>query len=431
LHDPLITLLTERQVRMKFGMRLFGNCLGIAALACGLWLCCLLPAAAAQPGNSFPVQTAEPTNSAVRETDFALRFPHPAALIDAIPAADAVTVAAGRHLAQNKPRLYSAERQSIDPQRQQPTGPPKWKWSLATGYRQDDLNWNIGGELPESPLFEALLPGLDPALAGTYVNVLSELSWTDVEILQLEFGLQRKFSNNLRLKGLLGYGMIIDGQVQDSDYAGDNRTLEFSRSNNGADDGDVWDFSVALGYDFSFLSDILTLTPLGGFSYHAQNLKMVDGVQTVSNFGWPVPLGPFDGLDSSYDTDWYGPWIGGEFSFAIPGKAPGEPIHRFWLGLEYHLAEYEAKANWNLRPDFAHPVSFEHEADGDGWVLTGGYSWFFTPRWALDIKGKYQKWETDPGIDRVFFFDGTSATARLNEVEWDSYSATIGICCRW
>ena len=94
-------------------------------------------------------------------------------------------------------------------------------------------------------------------------------------------------------------------------------------------------------------------------------------------------------------------------------------------------AEYEAKANWNLRGDLAHPVSFEHEADGDGWVLTGGYSWHFTSRWALDLQGKYQEWSTDPGIDRVFGANGSTLTTVLNEVNWNSFSATIGVSCRW
>ena len=278
-------------------------------------------------------------------------------------------------------------------------------------------------------MFQTLLPGLPASLAGRFVNILSELTWTDVEILQLEFGLERRFDSNFRLKGQLGYGIVVNGQVQDSDYVGDNRTLEFSRSNSDADKGDVWDFSVALGYDFSFLSDTIILTPLGGLSYHAQNFYMVAGEQTVSNFGWPTPLGPsaLVFLDSSYDADWYGPWIGGDISFMIHRGELREPAHRFWLGVEWHFyAEYEATAYWNLRA-----LRFEHEADGDGWVLTGGYSWFINNRWALDLKGKYQKWSTGSGSDRLFFADGTSLSAVLNEVNWDSFSATIGISCRW
>jgi hypothetical protein len=401
-------------------------------LACGLWLCSLLPAAAAQPADPVPATAVTPANAAIDDTFFSLPAAGQASFLYTTPSADSRALSLTRSLAQNKPRLYSVERVGIEPQQQEEEGEQKWQWSLATGYRTDNLEWNIGGNLPAQPDFSILLPGLPPALAGTFVNVLSELSWTDVTVLQFEFGLERRFKNNLRLKGQLGYGIVVDGKVQDSDYAGNNRTLEFSRSNNGADKGDVWDFSAALGYDISFLNDLIILTPLGGVSYHAQNLFMVDGVQTMSNFGWPTPLGPFAGLDSSYDADWYGPWVGGDISVTIKRSDLTGPAHRFWGGVEWHFyAEYEAKAQWNLRPDFAQPVSFEHESNGNGWVINGGYSWFITPRWALDLKGKYQTWKTDPGIDRVFGANGTSLTTRLNEVEWDSFSATIGISCRW
>ena len=414
-------------------MRRARSCHAISGLACWLLLCSLLPASAAQPAND-----------ARNDTLFSLPTADPTASLYTIPVAGASDVPAIWPLAQNTPRLYSVKRVGIEPQKET-EGPPKWQWSLATGYRQDDLSWNIGGNIfdnnPPDFDFQTYLPGLPTSLAGRYVNILSELAWTDVTIAQLEFGLQRRWDSNLHLEGQLGYGIVVDGKVQDSDYVGDNRTLEFSRSNNGADKGDVWDVSVALGYDFSFVSDMLGITPLFGLSYHAQNFYMVDGVQTVSNYGWPTPLGPFAGLDSSYDADWFGPWTGADFSITIPRKGLAEPAHRFLIGFEWHFYfEYRARADWNLRSSFAHPVSFEHETDGGiwpfaddggGWVFTGGYSWFITPRWALDLRGKYQKWETDSGEDRTYFYDGTSGTTPLNKVKWDSFSTTIGISCRW
>lgn len=285
----------------------------------------------------------------------------------------------------------------------------KWQWTFNTGYRQDNLDWNIAGDIN-----------------GNNPNILSELTWTDLEIFQLEFGLERRFKRNFKLGGTLAYGLIFDGQNQDSDYLGDNRTLEFSRSNNSADGDDTWDLSVAFGYEFLFGSGTIGLTPLFGLSYHAQKLQITDGFQTIP------PLGPFPGLNSSYDASWYGPWTGLDFFFGILRKDRMTLRHEFKFGVEYHFyAEYYAKANWNLRSDFAHPKSFEHETDGSGIIFKGGYKYFFDARWSLDFNGKYQKWETDPGIDRVFFSNGTVVETRLNEVNWDSYSLMIGVTCRW
>jgi hypothetical protein len=287
-----------------------------------------------------------------------------------------------------------------------------WQWSLDIGYRIDDIDWSIAGPAP-------------PALGGNYVNVLSELTWSDLEIFQLEFGLEKTFPNKLLLKGSLAYGQIFDGENQDSDYAGNNRTLEFSRSNNSSDDGDTWDGSIGLGYYFPLLSDTFRITPLIGFSVHVQNLTITEGFQTIP------PFGPFPGLNSSYETLWYGPWGGLEMKVRKYKNNGMLLTHEIILGIEYHWVEYDAEANWNLRTDLAHPVSFEHEADGSGVVFSAGYSYFFNLQWSMDFSGKYQKWETDPGTDRVFFADGTEAETPLNEVNWESFSIMVGVTCRF
>lgn len=277
------------------------------------------------------------------------------------------------------------------------------------GYRVDDLDWNIAG----TP-------------AGTDPNVLSELTWEDLEIYQL------RASGKLRvgrpdfpyfttyLRGSLGYGWIVDGEVQDSDYAGDDRTLEFSRSVSDNDDDDVWDLSVGLGFRFPLWEERLAFSPVVGYSYHEQNLNMTDGVQVLDPldlFG----LGPFPGLDSTYETMWRGPWAGVDFEFM--------PVERLSLtgSFEYHWPDYEAEADWNLRSDLAHPKSFEHEADGEGIVLSVDAVFDLDERWSLNLSGDYQDWETDSGDDRTFFADGSVGVTRLNEVNWESYAVMLGV----
>jgi opacity protein-like surface antigen len=284
---------------------------------------------------------------------------------------------------------------------------------LEGGYRLDELDWTIAG-----------------TTAGTNPNILSELTWEDLEIYQL------KLKGNLDLEkadflwfstvlqGSVGYGWITDGENQDSDYIGDNRTLEFSRSNNETDADTVFDWSLDLGFKFRFFNEKLTLTPRMGYSYHEQNLNITDGVQTVDIVA-PVTLGPFPGLDSTYETEWSGPWAGLELEY-LPTKAL-----RLFGRFEYHWGDYEAEANWNLRTNLDHPKSFTHNADFTGTTLAIGASYALTPAWSCELNAEYLKWETDAGTDRTFFADGTVGTTRLNEVNWESRSIMLGLQYRF
>jgi len=279
-------------------------------------------------------------------------------------------------------------------------------FTLGAGYRSDDLDWNIAGDV-----------------SGNNPNVLSELNWEDLGIFQVKLDNVSIF-RGIYFRGAVAYGWIMTGDVQDSDYLGDNRTLEFSRSNNSADDGNTLDATVGIGYQFSFGSNFLSFAPLVGYSHHEQNLTATDGNQTIP------PTGSFAELDSTYETEWVGPWIGADLVFRMPHEKKYFEEFSFQVSFEYHWADYNAEADWNLRTDFAHPKSFEHNADGIGWIVSADWNIFFTSQLGFKMSVNYRAWDTDPGIDRTFFSDGTAAETRLNDVNWDSYAIMFGIVYR-
>lgn len=286
---------------------------------------------------------------------------------------------------------------------------------LSAGPREDRLDWSIAGDRH-----------------GNNPDVLSEMKWRNLEIGQVKVQSRFTLPRVLHLRGSLGYGWILNGDNRDSDYLGDNRTIEYSRTDNNADDGSVFDFSGAVGYPLEFGREVtVTLRPLLGYSHHRQNLSITDGCQTIATPGLTPGPGPFPGLDSHYDARWYGPWAG--FEVGLGTEIPGGFIQRVegFFGFEYHRADYRAQADWNLRQDLAHPNSFRHRADGAGYVLSGGVNLFFTPRWALTAEVVYQDWSTQQGRHRVYFADGKTIDTQLNEVNWRSVALGLGVVYRF
>lgn len=279
--------------------------------------------------------------------------------------------------------------------------------TLATGYRVDDLHWNIAGN-------------------SNNPNVLSELTWSDLQTLQATASGSALVNEWLYLRGFLGYGYTFSGDNQDSDFSGNDRTQEYSRSSSSADGGSVLDAAIGVGYRFSLLSGRLKLAPLLGYSYSQQKLKQTDGVQVIATPAKGTPAaGPLQGLDSSYDASWLGPWLGIDLSFDIT-----ERITLFG-SFEYHWASFDAEGNLNLRSDLAHPKSYEHDADGKGFLITLGAEYHLSGPWAVNLSFNYQEWSTDPGVDRLYAANGSVQETRLNEVQWDSWSLMVGLVYRF
>ncbi|MEQ6341362.1 MAG: TonB-dependent receptor [Gammaproteobacteria bacterium] len=277
--------------------------------------------------------------------------------------------------------------------------------SLSAGYRQDRLNWSIAG-----------------TSVGTNPNILSELSWDNLNIAQLRAGGKITYKNDWVMRGAASYGEIITGRNQDSDYLGDNRTMEFSRSNNKAG-GNVRDASLGVGHTFRFfdktVGKFINLTPLAGYSLNQQNLIMTDGYQT-----WP-PTGAFPGLNTTYNAEWKGPWVG------MDAWLQAGPKLAVIASLEYHWVDYSAEANWNLRDEFARPLSFTHYARGNGYTASLGGSYSIARSFLLNVTLEHRKWTTDPGKDVTYFADGKIGHTQFNQANWESMAAMVEAVVRF
>lgn len=294
--------------------------------------------------------------------------------------------------------------------------------NLNLGYRVDQLDWNIANNT-----------------SGGSPNVLSELTWKDLKIFEmsldgfLEVGNENFTHLSTVVKTHIGYGQSTSGNNRDSDYAGDNRTLEFSRSYADSE-AQTLDLSVALGLKFPLGKSGFHLTPLFGYSYQRQDLRDTHGNQVISDQAnlsvlYPSdvvpPLGPFPGLNSSYDAYWYGPWLGLDTDYVVNDRL------KLTGGVEYHLANYSGKADWNLRGDFDHPLSFRQDATGSGILATLGVEYGFAAHWSLRLSGNYQVWNTGHGSHRAFLAAGGTESTRLNEVNWESYALQTGVSYRF
>lgn len=276
-----------------------------------------------------------------------------------------------------------------------------FEYAVSAGYRKDNFKWSI---------------------ADGGVNVASEVNWKNTVIAELRATGKVNLGSNWLLRGIYSTGAVKSGSNQDSDYAGSDRTQEFSRSNNKTG-GAIRDISIGLGRKFRFFDfgsgGGMCLVPLVGLSIHQQSLTMYDGQQTIP------ASGPIAGLNNSYDAQWKGSWVGLDASLGL-----GENIS-LNSTVEYHKVDYSAEANWNLRADFAHPVSFRHVAKGYGVSASAGVSYRFSRNFLVSTSFERQKWNTHAGYDQTNLSYGATNYYTLNPVNWDSMALFFGAVYRF
>jgi hypothetical protein len=292
---------------------------------------------------------------------------------------------------------------------------------LAAGLRFDDFDWNIAGNT-----------------AGSNPNILSELAWSDIQSQQLSLGGKAQVGEHFYGRGHVNYAWIESGTVRDSDYGADDRTQEWSRSICESNDEALWDVVLGGGYPLGFDQGRWLLAPMLGGSLHKQNLRITNGYQVLSaappaGYQDPPPIGPLNSqLDSLYEAFWMSLWSGIDVRYRLAAKADEQPPMEWGLSLAYHFwADYQAEANWNLREDLAHPVSFEHDTGGSGISLQAEWLIRITCHLNVNLNWNYGRWQTDAGTVTVHFANGGEQFTRLNGVHWQSQSIMVGLAFRF
>lgn len=275
-----------------------------------------------------------------------------------------------------------------------------------TGYRHDQVSWDIG------------TPGGTP-------NILSELQWKNLQSFDLGGVLKLVTEDCFYVRVSGNYGFTLSGTNQDSDYHGNNRTEEYSRSIADAKGGHVYDVSGAFGRQLVYCGDRLKLMPLIGYSFHEQYLKMVNGNLLVYTED-PENIGRIDGLNSSYTSRWHGPYLGFDLNYEATCNL------KLLATFEYHFAFFKGLGNWNLREDFF--KNFEHTANGQGIVLSFGTLYQISQKLSVGAVINYETFKATNGRDRTFLLLERENQlipviydSHFNRVKWSAISALISL----
>lgn len=237
--------------------------------------------------------------------------------------------------------------------------------------------------------------------------------------MQIEGSIKKDFKNRFFGYGDLKYGFIQSGQNQDSDYSEDNRTDEFSRSVNSINGDNTLDMSDAIGYHLTPPTGDFRLSMLVGISSSQQNLRMTNGYQVIDSNG---PTGPISDLNSTYQAQWRGVWLG----FNLEKEIISRLIHH--SNIEYHFSNnYYGVGDWNLRDDLAHPVSFIDNANCNGYLLAEAIDFAVNASLKIQFKIDYSNWATGSGTDQTFYSNGRSDYTCLNEAKWDSTDIMLSV----
>ena len=268
--------------------------------------------------------------------------------------------------------------------------------ALYGNYLQDNLRWSVAGNSD-----------------GQNPSILSEVRWKNLKLRGIGLDVQVNIWSGILLKGKYYRGTTYGGEVTDTDYSQDNRTNPTYQAILNSDKGYAVSYAAALACRFKVLP-VLTIAPYAGYHKSRQSLWLQE-------FNDQAPAAQKK-LNSTYQTNWAGPMIGLDANFAL--------INRLSLrtSLSYSQVKYKAVADWNLIDAFAHPVSFEHTANGyEASVILQVHMRIITPLSAF-IRSNYTHGATGRGTDELFLVDGGSLKSQLNEAVRSSKGAGIGVC---
>ena len=269
--------------------------------------------------------------------------------------------------------------------------------------------------------------------AGGVPNVLSELKWAHLHSTVVELSADAFWAKpRIIAKVDVGAGGIGGGQLTDSDYAGNNRTLLFSESVSSVDNNQLWYVNLDVGYRV-WISDTEDMRGerrgfvdmFLGYQHWSEKYEASKFVQTQDPFGVIGGTGPFSnqGVGISETFKWDSLRLGGRGQvellpkLSLRGKAIFIPYTHFTLEDIHHF-----------RSDLAQNPSVKATTDG-GWGTQLDIALAYNIWRAVSVEGGYQYWyaESGHGTANVFGSDGSTGQVILNKAHSTRNGVIVGL----
>ncbi|KQM74868.1 hypothetical protein ASE74_02490 [Pedobacter sp. Leaf216] len=268
----------------------------------------------------------------------------------------------------------------------------KWEVKPYVGIEQARFDWSIAGNT-----------------AGTNPNILSELIWKNLK--GPGFGLNVKYliTNRLSVKVNNQYSNITKGDAEDTDYADDNRQNAFYFDLLNANKGYLYNADLQFSYQLLTFGQF-NIKPIIGVSYNQQKFYLLESANNPDS----------KGLNSTYQARYKGFDFGSEFIFKTLKFSIGATI----LAGFYN---YSAKANWNLIPDFAKPISFTHKSNS--FALGGNVNLSVPLNKSLGLQLDYQlnNIKTYSGVDKAYFNTQPTEETQFNGANFRKNAVLLGL----
>lgn len=270
--------------------------------------------------------------------------------------------------------------------------PHKWEIKPYVGFQQSRFDWSIAGNS-----------------SGTNPNILSELIWKDLKGPGYGLDIKYHITSKLSVKIANQYSNITKGDAEDTDYADDNRQGAFYFDLLNANKGYLYNADLQLDYQL-FKTGKFNINPVIGISYNQQKFHLLESASNPES----------NGLNSTYEARYKGFDFGGTFVFKTDAFSIGATV----LGGFY---TYSAKANWNLIPDFAKPVSFTHKANS--FALSGGVNLSvpLTKNLSVDADYKINNINTYSGVDKAYFNNRNTEETQFNGANFRKNAVFLGL----
>ena len=263
---------------------------------------------------------------------------------------------------------------------------------FSAGYSSEDLSWSIAGNS-----------------RGQNPNVYSELIWRDQRGPALAVTGSYRFFKSWFIEADYTTMKIKGGRVTDTDYGANNRTnpqfhVQLNSNRGSSSAGTLTIFNKLK------ITNKLNLLLGAGYGVKQQSLYLDDSDPNAQ-----------ENLNSNYKTQWKGWLLCFNPVYQVSNKITLSG--RF----TYHQVTYAAKANWNLIPEFEHPLSFQHNAKGYGIQALGRLNFKLSSLITLQFNVMHGKWSTGKGTDLLYLLNGQRPFTQLNGVSSITNSILAGL----